>query len=145
MRAASMRFFEGRQPRFTQVPPRVRDSGITAVLPSSATLSATEELASFFQGLADPIRLDILEFLMDGPKTAGAIVRHIGRAQPTVSTHLMCLRFCGYVEARRDGRNVWYAIIDSRVRAFVRMGERYLRENAGRIAACRVIASERQR
>ena len=106
---------------------------------------ATEELASFFQGLADPIRLDILGFLMDGPKTAGAIVRHIGRAQPTVSTHLMCLRFCGYVEARRDGRNVWYAIIDSRVRALVRMGERYLRENAERIAACRVIASERER
>src|SRR2546422_1743563 len=35
-----MRFFEGRQPRFTQVPPRVRDSVITAVLPSSAALSA---------------------------------------------------------------------------------------------------------
>src|SRR6266540_613593 len=35
-----MRFFEGRQPRFTQVPPRVRDSVMTAVLPSSAAFSA---------------------------------------------------------------------------------------------------------
>src|SRR5437899_13015584 len=40
MRAASMRFFDGRHPRFTQVPPRVRDSVITALLPSSAALSA---------------------------------------------------------------------------------------------------------
>src|SRR5437870_11338822 len=40
MRAASIRFLERRQPRFTHVPPCVRDSVITAVLPSSAALSA---------------------------------------------------------------------------------------------------------
>ncbi len=106
---------------------------------------ATAELASFFQGLSDPIRVEILEFLMDGPQTAGAIVDHVRRLQPTVSSHLMCLRFCGYVEARRDGRNVWYEIIDPRVRTLMRTGERYLRENAERIMACRVIASERER
>lgn len=105
----------------------------------------SEEVASFFQGLADPIRVDILEFLLDGPKTAGEIVRHIGRAQPTVSSHLTCLRFCGYVEAHRRGRNVWYEIIDRRVRTLLETGERYLRENAERIMACRVIAAERER
>src|SRR5438105_15355194 len=40
MRAASIKFLLGRQPRLMQVPPRVRDSVITAVLPSSAALSA---------------------------------------------------------------------------------------------------------
>jgi len=105
---------------------------------------SSEELASFFQGLADPIRVEILAFLLDGPKTAGAIVEHIGRAQATVSSHLTCLRFCGYVEARREGRNVWYEIIDRRVRALMDTGERYLRENAERIMACRVIAAERE-
>src|SRR5258707_10233468 len=38
--AASIRFFEGRQPRFTHVPPVVRSSVITAVLPSSCARSA---------------------------------------------------------------------------------------------------------
>lgn len=87
--------------------------------------------------------MKILEFLLDGPKTAGEIVRHLGRRQPSVSAHLTCLRFCGYVEARREGRNVRYAIIDSRVRRLLEIGERYLDENAERILACRVIASER--
>ncbi|MGH2376844.1 MAG: ArsR/SmtB family transcription factor [Candidatus Limnocylindria bacterium] len=104
---------------------------------------SSEELASFFQGLADPIRVEILEFLLDRPKTTGEIVRHIGRPQPTVSSHLTCLRFCGYVEARRAGRNVWYEIIDSRVRTLLRIGEHYLHENAERITACRVTARER--
>src|SRR5438132_5965958 len=35
-----MRFFEGRQPRFTQVPPTVRSSVITAVFPNSCARSA---------------------------------------------------------------------------------------------------------
>ena len=110
------------------------------------TNAADEEtLAAFFQGLADPTRLKILGFLMDGPKTSGEIVRHIGRHQPTVSSHLTCLRFCGFVEAHREGRNVWYQIVDRRVRRFFELGERYLDENAERILACRVIAAERER
>lgn len=99
-----------------------------------------EVIARFFHGLADPTRVDILLFLLDGPKTAGEIVRHLGRYQPSVSAHLTCLRFCGYVEARREGRTVVYELLDRRVRRLLEMGERMLRENAQRIMACRVIA-----
>lgn len=99
-----------------------------------------EVIARFFHGLADPTRVDILLFLLDGPKTAGEIVRHVGRYQPSVSAHLTCLRFCGYVEARREGRTVVYELLDRRVRTLLAMGERMLRENAERIMACRVIA-----
>src|SRR5258708_39256309 len=40
MRAASIRFLEGRHPRLAQVPPMVRYSIMTAVLPSSAPCRA---------------------------------------------------------------------------------------------------------
>src|SRR6266851_1189107 len=40
MPAAAIRFFDGKHPRFTQVPPSVRFSVIAAVLPSSAALMA---------------------------------------------------------------------------------------------------------
>lgn len=104
-----------------------------------------DALASFFHGLSDPTRLEILEFLLSGPKTAGEIVRHVGRPQPSVATHVTCLRFCGYVEARRRGRHVWYEVIDPSVRQVLAMGRRYLRSNAQRIRACQVIAAERER
>ncbi len=99
-----------------------------------------EAVARFFQGLADPTRVQILQFLLDGPKTAGEIVRHVGRYQASVSSHLTCLRFCGFVEARREGRSVRYELIDLRLRRLLEMGERYLEQNAERIMACRVIA-----
>lgn len=119
-------------------------AGVAAARRDRRTLSS-DALASFFQGLADPVRVEILAFLLDGPKTAGAIVDHIGRAQATVSSHLTCLRFCGYVEARREGRNVRYEIVDRRVRALMDMAACYLDENADRIMACRVIATEQER
>ena len=98
-----------------------------------------DTLARFFHGLSDPDRVRILEYLLDGPKTAGEIVRHVGRPQSSVAAHVTCLRFCGYVEASRDGRHVWYELIDPRVRRILRLGQAYLDENGERIDACRVI------
>ncbi len=103
----------------------------------------SETLARFFHGLSDPARVQILELLLDGPRTAGEIVRHMGRPQASVAAHVTCLRFCGYVEARREGRNVWYELVDRRVRDVLTMGERYLTKNAERIRACQVISQER--
>lgn len=99
-----------------------------------------EAVARFFHGLSDPTRVRILELLLGGPRTAGEIVRHIGRYQASVSSHLTCLRFCGFVEARREGRTVRYELIDLRVRRILELGERYLDDNVERIMACRVIA-----
>jgi ArsR family transcriptional regulator, cadmium/lead-responsive transcriptional repressor len=99
----------------------------------------TDTLARFFHGLADPVRVRILEYLLDGPKTAGQIVRHIGRPQSSVAAHVTCLRFCGYVEAVRDGRHVVYELIDPRVRRIVELGQDYLVSNRERIDACQVI------
>ena len=99
-----------------------------------------EAVARFFHGLADPTRVTILQFLLGGTKTAGEIVQHVGRYQASVSSHLTCLRFCGFVEARREGRTVRYELIDLRVRRILEMGERYLEDNVDRIMACRVIA-----
>lgn len=101
-----------------------------------------ETLARFFHGLSDPTRVRILRFLLSGPKPTGEIVRHLGRHQPSVSSHLTCLRFCGFVEARREGRYVLYEIIDPDVRRIMEKGERYLERNEERILACRVIAAE---
>jgi len=99
-----------------------------------------EVLARFFSGLAEPTRVRILTYLLDGPKSAGAIVAELGRHQASVSSHLTCLRFCGFVAARREGRSVIYELIDPRVRELVRLGERMLEENAERIMTCRLIA-----
>src|SRR6185437_15045176 len=83
---------------------------------TGAWTGVTELTARFFNGLADPTRLRIVELLLERPYTVGEIVARLGLRQSRVSNALVCLKWCGFVEARREGRNMWYAVSDPRIR-----------------------------
>ncbi len=94
-------------------------------------------MAKYFRGLGDPSRLRILELLRsEGELTVGALVKRLGLPQPQVSNHLACLRWCGFVEARREGRLVFNRIADRRVEAMLELAESLLADNADHVAAC---------
>src|ERR671923_1570473 len=78
--------------------------------------SRLDLLGKYFRGLGDPTRLRILRLLEEsGELSAGAIVRRLGLPQATVSTHLGCLRWCGFVTTRRRQRSILYRLADDRV------------------------------
>jgi DNA-binding transcriptional ArsR family regulator len=105
--------------------------------------SAPELVAKYFRGLGDPTRLGILELLEEaGELPAGAIVTELGLPQATVSTHLGCLRWCGFVATRREHRSVVYRIADERVSAMVALAHALLADNAEHVAACCTIDRE---
>jgi len=95
--------------------------------------------ARFFKGLGDINRLKILEFLRKGEKAAGEIVEHIGLPQNQVSMHLRCLRWCGYVNTRREGRYVLYSLGDDKVLQVVQLAHEILQGSEVHIMACDVI------
>ena len=114
-------------------------------LPSAATrseLSRPEVLATFFQGLADPTRVRILELLAERPRTVFELQRELGLAQGRVSSHLSCLRWCGYVLATVEGRHNRYQLVDARIRDILAGAESIVRENATRLSSCLVLATE---
>lgn len=57
-----------------------------------------------FHALAHPIRRGILERLMAGPATVGAVSGGFEVAAPTISKHLAVLEEAGLVVRQRDGR-----------------------------------------
>jgi DNA-binding transcriptional ArsR family regulator len=67
--------------------------------------------------LGDPVRRRILELLVSGEQTSGAVGdmvnREFGISQPAVSQHLKVLRETGFATVRVDGQRRLYAI-DSR-------------------------------
>jgi ArsR family transcriptional regulator, cadmium/lead-responsive transcriptional repressor len=102
--------------------------------------SRTELLAKYFRGLGDPTRLRILRLLDDaGERSVGQIVNHLELPQATVSTHLACLRWCGFVSTRRDDRFVIYELADPRVRQLITVGESLLADNAEHVGCCTTI------
>jgi DNA-binding transcriptional ArsR family regulator len=94
-------------------------------------------VAKYFRVLADPTRLRILELLrVEGELPVGAIAERLGISQPGVSNHLGCLRWCGFVAARREHRTVYSFIADERVLALLELGDALLADNAEHVAAC---------
>jgi DNA-binding transcriptional ArsR family regulator len=67
-----------------------------------------------FEVLADPVRRRILELLVAGEATSGAICGTIqeefGISQPAVSQHLRVLRDSGFATARAEGTRRLYAV-----------------------------------
>jgi DNA-binding transcriptional ArsR family regulator len=84
------------------------------------TMSANEENQSrfrsiVFHALADPLRLEILEFLRDGEKCVCEIIPHLNTLQPVVSRHLKILKDAGLVKGRKEGNKRFYSTIDNRI------------------------------
>src|ERR687887_2787172 len=57
-----------------------------------------------FHGFSDASRLAILQHLALGEHRVVDLTEHLGLAQSTVSKHLACLRDCGLVTSRPQGR-----------------------------------------
>jgi len=63
-----------------------------------------------FQALADPSRRAILESLTRGEAAVKDLTARIDISQPAVSQHLATLKAAGLVNARREGRCVYYRV-----------------------------------
>ena len=61
-----------------------------------------------FNAIAEPRRRDILDYLAPRARSVGDIVAALSLTQPSVSKHLRVLHDVGLVEARREGRQVFY-------------------------------------
>ena len=117
-------------------------SNLPVAASRAAELGRPEVLATFFHGLSDPTRVRILELLAREPRTVTELVEATRIAQGRISSHLSCLRWCGYVEARVDGRYNRYQLVDDRVREILRHGEAIVRDNADRLTSCLVLGTE---
>ena len=104
----------------------------------SSAPSESELLAKYFRVVADDGRLRILELLAaEGEVAVGELARRLGLSQPNVSNHLACLRWCGFVEARREHRTVYNRIADPRVESLINLARELLEANEEHIASCR--------
>ncbi|MGH2404989.1 MAG: ArsR/SmtB family transcription factor [bacterium] len=100
-------------------------------------------LAKFFRALGDPTRLQILEAVLDSEKNVTALVELTGAPQGRVSSHLACLRWCGYVATRQEGRQMFYRVADRRVRKLLEEARGLVEDNCNRIRSCTIIDRRR--
>lgn len=98
--------------------------------------------ARFFRVLGDSTRLAIVELLLERPRTVSELVDVLECPQSRVSNHLACLRWCEFVDAERQGRQVTYRLRDPRIRTLIGAARSIAAEHGEHLASCRRIGPD---
>jgi ArsR family transcriptional regulator len=107
-----------------------------SVVPKELTPLALEMIAGRFRALSEPVRLRLLNLLMGGEMTVGALVEATGSSQANVSKHLAVLREAGMIAIRKEGTASVCGIADPVVHELCElMCSRLREEMAGRARA----------
>jgi len=87
--------------------------------------SEQEKLVAMFKALGNPIRLEIMKFLVTHPGCiTGDIVEYLPIAQATVSQHLKVLRQAGFIEGTVLGTATSYCLHEENIAWFsTKVGE----------------------
>ena len=93
---------------------------------------------ALFRSLADPARLALVLRLAGGEARVVDLTRALGLAQSTVSKHLACLRGCGLVDCRVEGRQSFYALTRPELIDLLRSAEILLAQTGEAVALCPV-------
>ena len=93
--------------------------------------------AELFRGFSHPTRLGILLALLEGERRVTDLAARVGGSQANASGHLSCLKECGLVEDRPEGRAVYYRIATDQVVTVLQAAEALLGETGHAIDLCR--------
>jgi len=105
----------------------------------TAALSAA---ACMFRSLGDPARLAILQHLALGEHRVVDLKAHLGLAQSTVSAHLACLRDCGLVTSRTQGRASMFSLAHPELFALLAAAEQLLAATGDAVVLCPTYGEE---
>ena len=107
-------------------------------MPMTSQQADISAAVCLFRSLADPARLAIVRHLALGEHRVVDLTAHLGLAQSTVSGHLACLRDCGLVVARAEGRSSLYALARPELLDLLASAERLLEATGDAVALCPV-------
>lgn len=93
--------------------------------------------AALFHSLSDVTRLSIVRRLAAGGEARVAdLMFELGLAQSTVSAHVACLRDCGLVSGRPQGRQIFYSLTRPEVVDLLAAAEALLTGTGHAVALC---------
>jgi DNA-binding transcriptional ArsR family regulator len=79
-------------------------------------------VAELFRSFSDTSRVRIVSVLVSQKMNVGALAQAVGISESAVSHHLRSLRQMGLVVAQRDGKEVYYSIVDNHIIALFGQG-----------------------
>ncbi|HUS70558.1 MAG TPA: metalloregulator ArsR/SmtB family transcription factor [Anaerolineae bacterium] len=94
--------------------------------PAALDEHAAAHVAELFSVFSDTSRVRLISVLVEGEQNVGTLAKLINLSESAVSHHLRVLRQMRLVQARRDGRQVFYSL-DPHVAELFHQGLDHLR------------------
>jgi ArsR family transcriptional regulator len=101
--------------------------------PSSLDEHTAAHVAELFRSFSDTSRVRILYAIMEQEMNTSKLAELIGITESAISHHLRGLRQMRIVQARRDGKEVYYRILDPHIVTLFQQGVGHVMENQGRL------------
>lgn len=92
--------------------------------------------AALFHSLSDQTRLAIVKRMTSGEVRVSDLTGELGLAQSTVSAHVACLRDCGLVQGRVQGRSVYYSLTRPELMDMLAAAEVLLAATGNAVSLC---------
>ncbi|WP_088051960.1 ArsR/SmtB family transcription factor [Virgibacillus dakarensis] len=91
----------------------------------------------FLHGFSHKTRIQILECIKEEEKTVSQIVDDLNGNQSNISQHLACLKGCGLVVGRQEGKYVYYRVRNQLVRDLLTMFDVVLEDVQNDVTCCK--------
>lgn len=100
------------------------------------SVGTMDAAVALFHSLSDPTRLAIVRRLAHGEARVVDLTSELRLAQSTISGHLACLRDCGLVAGRPEGRQVFYSLAQPELLDLLAAAETLLAATGEAVALC---------
>lgn len=87
-------------------------------------------------GFSNKTRIQILESIKNQEKTVSQIVEEISGNQSNISQHLACLKGCGIIVGRNEGKYSYYSLRNQHIRDLLTMFDTVLGDVQNDVACC---------
>ncbi|MBF0707850.1 winged helix-turn-helix transcriptional regulator [Alkalihalobacillus hwajinpoensis] len=87
-------------------------------------------------GFSNKTRIQILESIKDVEKTVSEIVQEVNGNQSNISQHLACLKGCGIIVGRNEGKYCYYSLRNQQIRDLLTMFDLILDDVENDVACC---------
>ncbi|WP_370452516.1 ArsR/SmtB family transcription factor [Lysinibacillus sp. SGAir0095] len=87
-------------------------------------------------GFSNKTRMQILECIKAEEKTVSQIIDETKGSQSNISQHLACLKGCGIIVGRNEGKYMYYSLRNQNIRDLLEMFDVVLEDVEKTIACC---------
>lgn len=96
--------------------------------PSVLDEHTAAHVAELFRSFSDTSRVRILSAIVEQEANISTLAELVGVSESAISHHMRGLRQMRLVKSRRDGKEVYYSVVDPHIIALFQQGVRHVQE-----------------